>query len=111
MRSDRERLEDILEACRSLRQHVAGRLDDLPRDEILRLATERLVEIIGEAAARISSELQAAHPDVDWRGPAGIRTILAHRYFGIDLDVVRAVVEHDVPKLESQIRAILEELE
>ena len=111
MRSDRERLEDIAEAARLVREEVAPRIGDLERDPILLLATERLIEIIGEAAANISPELQASHPSVQWRGPIGIRNILAHRYFGIDVGVIRQVIEGDVPRLEQQIEAILEELE
>lgn len=111
MRSDRERLEDILEAARSLRENVAPRLEGLENDEILQLATERLVEIIGEAAASLSDDFRAAHPDVDWRGPAGIRVILAHRYFGIDVDVVREAVVNDVPALAKEVARILGELD
>jgi uncharacterized protein with HEPN domain len=83
VRSDRERLEDILEASRMIREHVADRVEALPTDTILRLATERLVEIVGEAASNLSPGLRASHPEVGWRGPRGLRTILAHRYFAI----------------------------
>ena len=103
-------MEDILEACQSLGRHVAGRLDELGDDEVLRLAAERLIEIIGEAAAHVSDELRTAHPEVDWRGPPGVRTILAHRYFGIDVDVIRVLIERDIPRLERQVRAVLGEL-
>jgi uncharacterized protein with HEPN domain len=111
LRSDRDRLEDILEACRSVRRLVSPRLDNLADDEILRLATERLIEIIGEGTARVSAELRTRHPEVDWRGPTDMRTVVAHRYFDIDPDIVRRVVERDVPHLERQIESILEELE
>jgi len=111
VRSDRERLEDIVEACELLRRLVAPRLDELPRDETLELAAERLIEIVGEAASRVSVELRERHPEVDWRGPANIRIVLAHRYFGIDRNIVRRAVEEDVPRLEQQIRTILEEFE
>ncbi len=111
MRSDRERLEDIAEAARLVREEVAPRIGDLERDPILLLATERLIEIIGEAAANISPELQALRSDVHWRGPIGIRNILAHRYFGIDIDVIRQVIEREIPLLEQQVHAILAELE
>lgn len=111
MRSDRERLEDIAEAARLVREEVAPRIGDIESDPIVLLAAERLIEIIGEAATNLSQELQARHPDVQWRGPIGIRIILAHRYFGIDIDVIREVIERDIPVLEQQIRSILEELD
>ncbi len=110
MRGDRQRLEDILEASRLIRERLSGRSSELAQDPILQAAAERLIEIIGEAAANLSSELREAYPDVLWRGPIGIRNILAHRYFGIDIDVVREVVEHDIPALEQQVREILDEL-
>ena len=62
MRSDRERLEDILEACRTIRKRIAPRLDELEQDEILQLATERAIEIIGEAASRLSEEFEPSIP-------------------------------------------------
>ncbi|HZR92752.1 MAG TPA: HepT-like ribonuclease domain-containing protein [Gaiellaceae bacterium] len=110
MRSDRERLEDILEACESISGEVAPRRDQLESDVLLRLATERLIEIIGEAAANVSPELRAAHPEVDWSQPVGMRNILVHRYFGIDVALLRRAVEDSAPALEAKVRAILEEL-
>jgi uncharacterized protein with HEPN domain len=79
LRSDRERLEDMIEACTSIREHVVPRQAQLESDEILRLAAERLIEIIGEAAANVSDQLRDAHPEVDWRAPVGMRNVLAHR--------------------------------
>ena len=111
MRSDRERLEDVLEASRTIREQVADRVETLPTDEILRLATERLIEIVGEAASNLSPELRAGHPDVDWRGPRGLRTILAHRYFGIDVAAIQDVVRHELPEFERRVTAILAELD
>lgn len=111
MRSDRERLQDIAEAARRVREAVAPRADELESDAILLLAAERLIEIIGEAVTSLSPELRALHADVDWRGPMGIRNILAHRYFGIDIDVIRQVIEREIPLLEQQVHAILEEVE
>jgi uncharacterized protein with HEPN domain len=110
VRSDRERLHDIVEASEALERLVAPRLDELSEDEVLALAAERLVEMIGEAAANVSGELRGRYPEVDWRGPANIRVVLAHRYFGIDRDIVRRAIEDDVPRLREQVCAILEEL-
>ena len=64
MRSDRERLEDILERCRLLREHVLPRIEDLDSDPVLSAATHHWIQIIGEAAANVSAELRATHPEV-----------------------------------------------
>lgn len=111
MRGDRERLQDVMESARLVRREIAPRIGDLERDPVLLLAAERLIEIIGEAVSSLSDELRARHPDVEWRGPMGIRIILAHRYFGIDVEMVRQVIERDLPLLERQVGEILDTLE
>ena len=111
MRSDRERLEDILERCRLLDEHVSPRLDELESDPVLAAAAHYRIQIIGEAAANVSPELRAAHPDVRWRGPIGMRQIMVHGYFDSDAEVVREVVVRDIPELERQIQELLEGLE
>lgn len=111
MRSDRERIQDILERCRLLREHVEPKLDRLAEDPILIGAAQYWILIIGEAAANVSPAFRESHPEVAWRGPIGMRQILAHGYFHADVDIVRDVVEHEIPPLEAKIVAILEELE
>ena len=109
MRSDRERLEDILERCRLLREHVRPRVEELESDPVLSAAAHYWIQIIGEAAANVSAELRAAHPEVRWRAPIGMRQIMVRGYFESDPSLVRDVVARDVPEFERQIREILEE--
>lgn len=90
---------------------MAGELDRLDSDPVLHAAAMYWILIIGEAAANLSPEVRARHPDVQWRGPIGMRQILVHGYFGSDVDVVRDVVDRDAPALARKIEAILEELE
>lgn len=111
MRSDRERLEDILEMCRHLREQVAGRKDELAVDPVLQAAAQRWIEIIGEAAANVSTELRSARPEVPWSSAIGMRNILIHGYFHLDLEVVWRVVERDAPEIERLVSGILEELQ
>jgi uncharacterized protein with HEPN domain len=111
VRSDRERLEDILERCRLLREYVLPRVDELESDPVLSAAAHYWVQIIGEAAASVSDELRAAHPEVRWRAPIGMRQIMVHGYFQSDLEVVRDVVVRDAPELERQIERLVDELE
>ncbi|MHB8492071.1 MAG: HepT-like ribonuclease domain-containing protein [Solirubrobacteraceae bacterium] len=109
MRGDRERLEDILDMCAKLREHAAGRAETLDANPVLLAAVQRWIEIMGEAAAGVSNELREAHRDVPWRGAIGTRNVLAHGYFDVDLNIIREVIERDVPDLEEKISQILEE--
>ena len=63
---------------------------------------------IGEAARRVSPELQKAHPDVPWRNIVGIRHKVVHDYFYVDYDIIWDVVTSDLPWLVSRLESIVE---
>lgn len=88
----------MLEYARTVRRLVTGKLlSDYLGDQQLRLATERAIEIIGEAARGISKPYRMAHPEVPWRAIMAQRHILAHEYGGIDHEKVwRVATEHVV---------------
>lgn len=71
-------------------------------------ATVRNLELIGEAATRIPSEVRAAHPEVPWRMIVAARNRLIHGYLGIDNDTLWSMVKDDVPALLPRLRAIAE---
>ena len=62
------------------------------------------LEVIGEAAKRLPSESKDSHPEIAWRDIAGLRDIIVHEYFGLDLDIVWDVIENRVPTLLVQLR-------
>jgi uncharacterized protein with HEPN domain len=109
VRSDRERLLDILDAIESVRRTITGGRASLD-DEVMATAAVRWLEVIGEAASRLSPELRARHPDVAWQGPIDMRNRLIHGYFDLNVDRIWEAIDRDVPTLERQIRAILEDL-
>ncbi len=103
MRSDEQRLDDILVAARAIESHLdRGTLDDGLVYDAVRV---RLIEI-GEAVKDINTSLTALEPDIPWVDIARMRDHLAHRYFDTDHSIVAATVEHDVPPLVAAVERL-----
>jgi uncharacterized protein with HEPN domain len=80
---------------------------DVESDRLLFLALLKLVEIVGEAATRVSAPMQAAHPEFPWRGIIGTRNRLVHGYDSVDRDILWDIVTLDFPPLIPRLRALL----
>jgi uncharacterized protein with HEPN domain len=101
-------LLDMIEHARGVVRALQGRtLDDYVRDEDLRLALERRIEIIGEAARRVSPEFQLAHPEIAWRKVIAQRHVLAHEYGEIQDDIMWRVATVSVPELISLLEPLM----
>jgi uncharacterized protein with HEPN domain len=111
MRDDLARLLDIQEAIARIGQYTAKGRDAFDRDELIQTWVLHHLQIIGEAAGKLTAEFRAQHPEVDWSRIIGTRNILVHHYFGIDKDVVWEVVRHDLPDLESQVASFIDGLQ
>ncbi|GAG07835.1 unnamed protein product [marine sediment metagenome] len=83
----------------------------LIKDETLKRAFVRSLEVIGEATKNISSEFRQKHPDIEWRELTGLRDKLVHRYFGVKWEIVWDVVKSKIPQLKERIEGVLEEME
>lgn len=81
---------------------------ELDNSRMLELALVRLVEIIGEAAARTSPELQQQYSSFPWRQVIGMRNRLIHGYDTVDLDVLWETIEIDLPMLIKGLRSIMD---
>ena len=78
------------------------------KNPLVQDAVVRNYEIIGEAAKNITEDFRALHPEIDWRGMAGLRDILIHQYFGIDLNNVWNISKVHAPDTLAKIQALPE---
>jgi uncharacterized protein with HEPN domain len=104
------RLRHMLDHAREAVEMTRGRQrDDLKRDRMLQLALVRLVEIVGEAATRVSQQGQERYPSIPWQQARGMRNRLIHGYDKVDLDVLWDTIQDDLPALVVQLREALGE--
>lgn len=102
-------LDDILEAAGRIIQYAEDMtFETFLSDHRTYDAVVRNLEIIGEAAKNIPSEIRANYPDIEWRKISGLRDILAHVYFGLDDEVLWDIVENKLVELVQQISAMRE---
>jgi uncharacterized protein with HEPN domain len=107
-RSDDAALFDMFQAAEGVLRHVTGKTrDDYEREEILRDAVERKIEIIGEAARRLKKTFRDQHPQVPWRIIMATRHILAHDYDEVDNDIVWRIVNDHIPPLIEQLKPLI----
>jgi uncharacterized protein with HEPN domain len=107
MRADSDRLLDILEAIAAIQEQAQSR-QKFDEDKMLRVWCLHHIVVIGEAAARVSEETRAQHPQVPWRGVVGMRNAVVHGYFQVDWDEVWNVVERDLEPLRVAVAAIVQ---
>ncbi len=107
-RDCRVHLEDMREAGRKVLRYVAGlSFEAFAAEEKTADAVVRNLEILGEAAKQVPDNFRSLHPEVDWYRIAGLRDILIHQYFGIDLTIIWDVAQNKVPILVQQLDHIL----
>jgi uncharacterized protein with HEPN domain len=105
-------LRDILEACQKATEFVEGMgYEEFLGDDKTQYAAVRALTIIGEAAKKIPKSVQNRFPDVPWKLMAGMRDIVVHEYFRVDLRRVFETLHRDIPPLRGAIARILTEIE
>jgi uncharacterized protein with HEPN domain len=105
---DAGRLGNMLDHAREAVGMTRGRKrGDLDADRQLNLSLVRLLEIIGEASARVSDETRQGHPEIPWIEMAGLRNRLIHGYDEVDFDILWRIVQDDLPKLIVQLERII----
>ena len=98
--NDMIRLQHMLDHAKEAIELIAGKdKAELQRDRVLELALIRLIEIVGEACAKVSSSTQLKYPSIPWPQIIGMRNRLIHGYDSVDLDVLWDTIEVDLPPL------------
>lgn len=100
----------ILESCHAVEKYIqdVGE-DDFRRNEEKQDAVIRKIEVIGEAVKNLPLDFRKDYPQVDWKGAAGMRDVLIHDYFGVDLKLLWRVA-HELPNFKKQIQDIFDSL-
>jgi uncharacterized protein with HEPN domain len=106
--ADQIRLTHMLRHAEEAIQFAAGRTrPDIDFDRLLNLALVRLLEIVGEAASKVSASVQTAHSAIPWPQIVGMRNRLVHGYDSVDFDILWDIVQVDLPPLIVELRRIL----
>ena len=108
-RSSRAYLSDILVAIGNISEYTKGmEREDFEKNRLVQDATVRNLEIIGEAAKNIPDDIRDQAREVEWKKIAGLRDLLAHAYFGIDIEIVWDIVTNKLSPLKESIEELLE---
>jgi len=84
---------------------------DLDTDRLLNLSLVRLLEIVGEATARVSPETRGLFPGVPWPDIVSLRNRLIHGYDTVDFDILWDIVRDDLPALIAELQAVIKDAE
>lgn len=107
MRDNLQRCRDILVAIQKIESRTAG-VPQSQADELLLVWVIHHLQIIGEAASKISPEFRSEHTGIPWHKIIGTRHILVHGYFQIDTSLVWNTVTNDLPSLKTQVETLLD---
>ena len=100
MQRDREYMLDILEAAKTIEEYIQGKTEqDFSKNLQCQDAVLRRLEIIGEAAGRISEKQRNSTPAVPWQDMIAMRNRLIHQYDDIDMAIVWETITRDIPRL------------
>jgi uncharacterized protein with HEPN domain len=102
-------LEDMQQACEDILQFTRDThsAQELENDRRTLLAVIRSLEVLGEASRQISRGFKEKHPEIPWREIGDLRNIIAHEYFGLDLDIIWDVIRNQIPGVAERVNEIL----
>ncbi|MCK4664707.1 MAG: DUF86 domain-containing protein [Bacteroidales bacterium] len=109
---DKIRIKHILDAISEIELYVSEvDFDSFINDSKTRFASIKQIEIIGEAANHISEESKNKFSEIEWVKITGLRHILVHEYFGVDINIIWGIIIMDIPKLKIAVKKVLDILE
>ena len=107
-RDDAVTLRQMLDMGREILSLTRGRsAADLRSNRLLELAVSRLLEVLGEAARRVSAGFREAHPELPWTQMIGMRNVLIHAYDDVDLATVWTTIQDDIPRLVQALERLV----
>ena len=106
------RLEHICDCIEKIEYivHLLHTQDNFEQNWVEQDAVIRNLEIIGEASVNISDDLKQNYPEVAWQEMRGLRNVVTHQYFGIELNEIWSTIINDIPLLKKQIQKIIEDI-
>jgi uncharacterized protein with HEPN domain len=105
-------LTHILDSINLIEEYIKGKSKlDFLKSKQLQDSIIRRIEIIGEAIKNIPNDIKINYNQIPWKEITGMRDILIHQYFGVDLDLTWQVIDKDLPRLKRQILDICKEID
>lgn len=105
---DTVRLRHMIDAAETAGQFMAGREHAaLDADRMLLFAVVRAIEVVGEAATKVTDQTRAASPQIPWAAVVGMRNRLIHGYFNVNTELVWQTVSRELPALVLALRPLL----
>lgn len=106
MRDNKERILDMLEAIERVERYAQQGEAAFRSDELIQVYILHYLQVLGEAAFKLGQEYRNAHPQIPWQSIIGMRYVLVHDYFDVDLDLVWAVVEKELQPLKAKLQQL-----
>lgn len=101
-------LKHIMDSIDSIENYTTGKSEqDFVESQETQDAVMRRLAVIGEAAKNIPPELREKHKKIEWKAIIGLKNVLVHEYFGVDIEVIWHIVKEDIPRLKSEISKML----
>ena len=105
-------LNDIIQAMRKIEKYSQGlNYDSFVNNDMVIDAMLRNIEVIGEAAAQIPDTIKQQYSHIPWKKIIGLRNIVIHEYFGVDLDNIWKIVTENIPEAKQRLVEMFDELD
>ncbi len=108
MKNNEIYLDDIISSIKKIEKYINNvSFEEFSDNEMIVDAVVRNLEIIGEAARNLEDDFKETNSHIPWRNMIGLRNIMIHEYFGIDLNIIWKIVTDDIPKTKPEILKLI----